>query len=402
MKETFAELLSCDREYVLPTYGRDSMLVRGEGSKVWDFFDNEYLDFAMGISVCNLGHCHPAVTEALCQQAAKLVHCSNLFYNENQPRLAPVIARNSFDGKVFFCNSGAEANEGLIKFARRWGSRNGGRHEIICATRAFHGRTLTTLAATAKLQYREGFAPDMKGFVFAEYNQLEAVAAAINPCTVAILIEPIQGEGGVYPASAEFIHGLRQLCDEHNLLLLFDEVQSGMGRSGKYFAYQHYDVVPDGMSMAKALGNGFPMGAFEIGAEYGELFAPGVHGSTFGGTPLACATSLAVFKVMEEEKVLENVQAMSSYLFGKLKELQKRFSFIKDVRGMGLLVGVEVGDRVVALQTACKKRRLLTLTAGEGVLRLLPSLKVTAAEIDQACEILASALAYIERSQTNQ
>jgi len=395
MKETFAELLNLDREYVLPTYGRDTMLVRGEGSKVWDFFGNEYLDFTMGISVCNLGHCHPAVTRAISEQAAKLVHCSNIFYNENQPRLASVIARNSFEGKVFFCNSGAEANEGLIKFARRWGSRNGGRYEIICATHSFHGRTLATLAATATLKYREGFAPDMEGFVFAEFNQLEAVRAAITPRTVAVLVEPVQGEGGIHPASPEFIQGLRQLCDEKNLLLLFDEVQCGMGRSGKYFTYQNYDVIPDGMSMAKALGNGLPMGAFEIGAEFGELFAPGVHGSTFGGTPLACAASLAVFKAIEEEKVLENVQAMSAYLFARLNELKQQFSFIKDVRGVGLLVGIEVGERVLALQTACKKRRLLTLTAGEGVLRLLPSLKVTRAEIDQACEILASALAYV-------
>ncbi len=395
MKETFAELLNLDREYVLPTYGRDTMLVRGEGSRVWDFFGNEYLDFTMGISVCNLGHCHPAVTRAISEQAAKLVHCSNVFYNEYQPRLASVIARNSFDGKVFFCNSGAEANEGLIKFARRWGSRNGGRYEIICATHAFHGRTLATLAATAKLQYREGFAPDMNGFVFAEFNQLEAVRAAITPRTVAVLVEPVQGEGGVYHASPKFIQGLRQLCDEQNLLLLFDEIQSGMGRSGKYFAYQHYDIVPDGLSMAKALGNGIPMGAFEIGAEFSELFAPGVHGSTFGGTPLACAASLAVFKVIEEEKVLENVQAMSLCLFARLGKLQKQFPFIKDIRGMGLMIGVEVGERVVALQTACKKRRLLTLTAGEGVLRLLPSLKVTLPEIDQACDILASALAYV-------
>lgn len=395
MKETFAELLNQDREYVLPTYGRDTMIVRGEGSRVWDFFGNEYLDFTMGISVCNLGHCHPAVSKAIAEQAGKLVHCSNIFYNENQPRLAAVIAQNSFGGKVFFCNSGAEANEGLIKFARRWGSRNGGRYEIICATHSFHGRTLATLAATAKLKYREGFAPEMSGFVFAEFNQLEAIKAAISPNTVAVLVEPIQGEGGIHLARPEFMQGLRKLCDENDLLLLFDEVQSGMGRSGKYFAYQHYGIEPDGISMAKALGNGIPMGAFEIQAEYADLFAPGVHGSTFGGSPLACAAALAVFKVMEEEHVLENVQEMSSYLFARLKEFQKDFSFIRDVRGMGLLVGVEVGDRVVALQTACKKRRLLTLTAGEGILRLLPSLKVTRPEIDQACDILASALAYV-------
>lgn len=392
MKETFTQLLQLDRDFVLPTYGRELMLVRGEGAWVWDYYGNKYLDFGMGISVCNLGHCHPGVVQAITEQAGRLMHCSNLYHNEHQARLAATIAGLSFGGKVFFCNSGAEANEGMIKFARRWGSRNGERSEIICASNCFHGRTLATLAATANTKYREGFAPDMGGFVFAEYNNLDAVRNAITANTVAVMVEPVQGEGGVHMASKEFMQGLRQLCDEKNLLLLLDEVQSGMGRCGHYFAYQEFDIVPDAMSMAKALGNGFPMGAFTIRSEYGSLFAPGVHGSTFGGTPLACAASLAVFRAMEEEKVIDNVRQMSQCLLTKLNELKQEFPLIKEVRGMGLLIGVQIGDKVKELQAACQKQHLLVLTAGGGVLRLLPPLKVSKDEIDLACQRLREAL----------
>jgi acetylornithine/N-succinyldiaminopimelate aminotransferase len=394
MKETFKDLVHYDREYVLPTYSREILLERGQGSRLWDIYGNEYLDFTTGISVCNLGHCHPGVTAAIREQAGKLVHVSNLFYNEHQPRLAKVIAeRSGLNGKVFFGNSGAEANEGLIKFARRWGHQNGGKYSIICCNHCFHGRTLATLAATAKLKYREGYAPDMAGFTFVEFNNLSAVEAAITAETAAVLVEVVQGEGGVNPATADFLLGLRQLCDERKLLLLLDEVQCGMGRTGKYFSFQHYDFIPDGFSMAKALGNGFPMGAFCIQAQYGNLFSPGSHGSTFGGTPLACAAALAVFAALEEEQILENVQAQSKYFFQRLRVLQQRFPLIKDVRGLGLLVGVEVGTEAIAgLQKACLQRRLLTLSAGEGVLRLLPPLNVAQAEIDQACAILQSAL----------
>lgn len=390
--EDFECLVELDKSYVLPTYKRDMMLVKGQGSKIWDAEGNEYLDFGTGISVCNLGHCHPVVSRAIADQAGKLVHCSNLFYNELQPQLAAEIARNSFEGKVFFCNSGAEANEGLIKFARRWGSRNGGKYEIICAKQSFHGRTLATLAATANQNYREGFSPDLSGFAFAEYNNLAAFEAAITPQTAAILVEPVQGEGGVYPADKEFLQGLRKLCDDKNILLLLDEVQTGMGRCGSYFAYQKFDIIPDGISLAKALGNGFPMGAFQIKAQYADLFAPGVHGSTFGGTPLACAASLAVFKVLKEENVIENVQKMSTYLFDKLAKLKNKYSAIKALRGLGLLVGIEVGDKVSELQAACRKRQLIVLTAGNGVLRLLPSLLINEKDVDLACSIIDEAM----------
>ncbi|NLE55192.1 MAG: aminotransferase class III-fold pyridoxal phosphate-dependent enzyme, partial [Lentisphaerae bacterium] len=240
MTLTKDQLLAMQDQYVLKTYSRDTIMTRGEGSYLWDIDGKRYLDFAMGISVCNLGHCHPAVTKAICEQAAKLVHVSNLYQNENQPQLAKIIAEASFGGKVFFANSGAEANEGLIKFARKWGSRNGGRYEIICMNNSFHGRTLATLAATGRSKYRDGFQPDVQGFVFADFNDLDSIRAKIGPKTVAVLIEPVQGEGGIIPADKAFMTALRQLCDEHQLLLLLDEVQCGMGRTGKYFAYQHY------------------------------------------------------------------------------------------------------------------------------------------------------------------
>ncbi len=404
MRETFQDLVRYDREYVLPTYSRELLLERGQGSRVWDIYGNEYLDFSTGISVCNLGHCHPGVTAAIREQAGKLVHISNLFYNEHQPRLAKKISECSgFESTVFFCNSGAEANEGLIKFARRWGHQNGGRYAIICTNHCFHGRTLATLAATAKAKYREGYAPDMGGFAFAEFNDLSSVEAAITAETAAVLVEVVQGEGGVNPATREFLLGLRRLCDKRKLLLLLDEVQCGMGRTGKYFSFQHYDFTPDGFSLAKALGNGLPMGAFCLKAEYGALFQPGSHGSTFGGTPLACAAALAVFKALEEEKILENVQAQSRYFGALLRSLQPLFPIIKDIRGLGLLIGVEVGTAAIAgLQKACLRRRLLTLSAGEGVLRLLPPLTVTRTEIDQAGAILHDALAEITQTQPSQ
>ena len=389
MKETLAQLLQLDRDFVLPTYGRELMLVRGEGSRVWDYYGNEYLDFGMGISVCNLGHCHPAVTAAIQEQAARL-HCSTLSSQRVQVVWA-VIAGLSFGGKVFSATA-ARSPRGMIKPARRWGSRNGARSEIICASHCFHGRTLATLAATATAKYREGFAPDMGGFVFATYNDLQAVRDAINSNTVAVMVEPVQGEGGVHPASKEFLQGLRQLCDEKNLLLLLDEVQTGMGRCGHYFAYENFGIVPDAISLAKALGNGFPMGAFVIRSDYASLFAPGVHGSTFGGTPLACAASLAVFRTMEEENVIDNVRQMSRYLFARLEELKREFAMIKEVRGLGLLIGLQIGDKVKELQKACLDQRLLVLTAGEGVLRMLPSLKVSREEIDLACQRLRQAL----------
>ena len=390
-----------DAKYVLHTYNRSLAFVKGEGCRLYDTAGESYLDFTAGISVCNLGHCHPAVTAAIQAQCAQLVHCSNIFYNVNQPRLAEVISTHGIGGKVFFCNSGAEANEGLIKFARRWGSLHGGRYEIICANHCFHGRTLATLAATAKQKYREGFQPDMPGFRFAEFNDLESFRAQINEKTAAILIEAVQGEGGVHPATPEFLTGLRRLCDENNLLLLCDEVQCGMGRTGKLFAFQNYGIMPDGFSMAKAIANGLPMGAFCLKAEYADVFAPGLHGSTFGGTPLACAASLAVFETLLHGGVLESVPGKGQFLRQKLEELQVRHPSIKAIRSLGLMAGLAVGELVKTIPGACQKRHLLVLTAGEDVIRLLPPLTVTEAEIEEAIAILDSAIQEAEENKGN-
>ena len=386
-----AELRQVAEEYVLKTYAPSLVLVRGRGSWVWDAGGRRYLDFGTGISVCNLGHCHPRVTRAIRQQATRLMHVSNLFLNEHQPRLAKLIADNSFGGKVFFANSGAEANEGLIKLARRWGAEEG-KYHIITMEGSFHGRTLATLAATGQTKYRKGFQPDVVGFSHAAYNDLEAVKAAIRPETAAILVEPVQGEGGVRPAEPEFLRGLRALCDAQGLLLMFDEVQCGMGRTGHLFAYQSYGVTPDAMSMAKALGNGFPIGAFEVQRQFADVFQPGTHASTFGGTPLACAAAIAVLETFAAENVLENCRSSGALLMRRLGELRDRHATVRDVRGLGLMVGVELQDSVAPVMAAARERGLLVLNAGDTVLRLLPPLTVKPREVELAVRRLDQAL----------
>ena len=385
-------LLALENAHVLHTYNRNMVVTRGEGSYVWDGDGNKYLDFTSGISVCNLGHCHPRLTKVIAEQAAKLVHCSNYFINEYTPKLAQTIAEHSFGGRCFFGNSGAEANEGMIKFARKWGWLNGGRNEIICMDNSFHGRTLGTLAATGRSKYREGFGPDMQGFSFANLNDLDSVKALITDKTVAVMLEPVQGEGGVLPVERDFFRDLRKLCDEKKLLLLLDEVQCGMGRTGTYFAYERFGVKPDAMSMAKAIANGLPMGVFEVRQEYGDVLQPGNHGTTFGGNPLISAVACEVFKIMQEENIIENVRTQSMRLFNGLNELQKQHKFVRDVRGYGLMVGVEMDtkERMSKIYAACKAKGLLVLTAGESVLRLMPPLNVTAEQIDAGLEIIGA------------
>ena len=386
-----SDIMTLQEQYVLGTYSPSMRITRGSMSWVWDDTGRRYLDFGVGISVCNLGHCHPAVTEAIQRQAATLVHVSNLYYNNNQPRLASLIAQNSFGGKVFFCNSGAEANEGLIKLARKWGNERG-RNEIICMRNSFHGRTLATLAATGRAKYRKGFEPDMPGFTHVPFNDLTAVSEAVTPRTAAVLVEPIQGEGGVVPAERAFLAGLSSLCAESGILLMFDEVQCGMGRTGCYFAAQHYGVEPDAMSMAKALANGFPLGAFEVKEHLADVLAPGTHASTFGGNPLACAAGVAVFETFAREHVLDNCREMSIYLGGKLAELKKRHNRIREIRGVGLMVGMEVDGDVSGIMAKARESGLLILSAGENVVRLMPPLTVQPDEIDLAADILDQAL----------
>lgn len=390
--DLFENLSAKYQQYILPTYYVPQLLlVSGEGSWVTDDCDRRYLDFSSGISVCSLGHCHPAVTRAIQQQAAKLVHVSNYYLNEASPRLAEKLMQRGFDGKLFFCNSGCEANEGLIKFARKWGQPQG-KNEIIVMNNGFHGRTLATLAATGRPQYRQGFAPDMPGFKYVDFNDLEGLRSAIDARTCAVMLEPIQGEGGVLPANPDYLKAVRALCDQQNILLLFDEVQCGMGRTGEFYAFQSYGVTPDALSMAKAMANGLPMGAFLVARKYSDVLHTGDHGSTFGGNPLAAAAALAVQEVFDHENVLENCRKLGAYLVEQLKRITAEYDFVKDVRGRGLMLGVVLDCAPKALAQAAMKQGLITLCAGENVLRLLPPLNVTKAEADCALEKLAAAL----------
>ena len=379
------------RKYVMPTYAPKILFVRGEGARLWDADGREYLDFATGISVCNLGHCHPGVTAAVRKQAATLVHVSNLYMNEVMPRLAEKLIENCFDGVVFFANSGAEANEGMFKLARKIGNASG-RNEIISMDNSFHGRTLATLAATGRAKYRKGFEPDMPGFRQVPFNDIEALKNAVNDKTCAVVLEPVQGEGGILPADLEYLKQVRALCDEKGILLLFDEVQCGMGRIGTRFAWQSFGVEPDAFSMAKAIANGLPMGGFITKRKYADTLTPGTHASTFGGTALVSAAALAVQEAFDNEGVLENCREQGEYLRRQLGELGKKYPFVKGVRGMGLMIGVVLDREAATLAGLCLKRNRVVLTAGETVLRLLPPLNLTRAEADEGIGKIAAAL----------
>jgi predicted acetylornithine/succinylornithine family transaminase len=370
------------------------VLSKGQGAYVWSAEGRRYLDFAAGISVCNLGHCHPAVSTAIKAQVDRLVHVSNLYINELQPLLAEKLSRQGFDGVTFFCNSGAEANEGMIKLARKWGSEQG-KFEIITMTDSFHGRTLATLAATGRSKYRKGFAPDMPGFVQVPFNDITALEQAITDKTVAVMLEPVQGEGGIIPATKEYLKSVRELCTAKNILLMFDEVQCGVGRTGTFFAFQRYGVEPDVLSMAKALGNGYPIGAFMAKREYARVLVPGTHASTFGGTPLACAAAIAVLDTFEDEKILENCKKQGEYLMTALNRMAAKYKCIQAVRGSGLMIGIVMNCDVAAMIGKMLENGLIILSAGENVLRLLPPLTVGETEINQALEIMEREFAAI-------
>ncbi len=379
-------------KYVMETYARANLLfVRGEGTRLWDADGREFLDFAAGIAVCSLGHCHPAVTKAIQEQAAKLVHTSNLFLNEWQPRLAEKLITHGFDGGVcFFANSGAEANEALIKLARKAG-HDQGRYEIIAMNDSFHGRTLATLAATGRSKYRKGFQPDMPGFKFVDYNSIDAIREAVNEHTAAVMLEPVQGEGGIIPAAPGYLEAVRELCDQHGIMLLFDEVQCGMGRTGKFFAWQNSGVKPDALSMAKALGNGFPIGAMLASEKYAKVLTPGTHASTFGGTPLACAAACAVIDTFDREHILENVQTRSAYLMEKLSALSSKYPCVKGIRGLGLMIGVVMDRPSGPVLAILREKGMIALSAGETVLRLVPPLTVTQADCEKAVALIDEA-----------
>lgn len=380
------------RNYVMPTYAPKILFTRGQGARLWDADNREYLDFASGISVCNLGHCNPRVTEAIREQAGKLVHVSNLYMNEMMPRLAEKLITSGMDGVVFFCNSGAEANEGMSKFARKYGNATG-RNEIISMDNSFHGRTLATLAETGRAKYRKGFEPEVPGFKQVPFNDFAALEAAVSANTCAILLEPVQGEGGILPADAEYLKKVRALCDEKDILLILDEIQCGMGRTGYWYAWQKYGIKPDIMTTAKALGCGVPVGAFLMTEKVGQhSLTAGDHGTTYGGNPLACAAVAKVLELFEENNILEHVREVSAYLEEKLDSLAAKYDFITDRRGMGLMQGLVFDRPVAPVINAALENGLILINAGTNIIRFVPPLVITDADVDEMIEILDSCL----------
>ena len=396
---------------VVPSYSRfDLVLERGEGSYVWDVDGKRYLDLAGGIAVCSLGHAHPEITKALTEQSKKLVHVSNLYYSKPQGQLAERIVGHIAPGRVFFCNSGAEANEGLFKLARKFG-QDAARFEIITTTESFHGRTLAGIAATGQEKVKKGFAPEVSGFGQVPFNDLEAMRRAITKSTAAILIEPVQGESGVTIAKPEYLIGLRELCDEHNLLLLFDEVQAGHFRTGKFQSWQrileneNVGLLPDAVSMAKSLGGGFPIGAFWVREKFANVLGPGTHASTFGGTPLACAVGLKIFDVIAREDLARNARQTGEFLLRELQETQKRFrEIISAVRGFGFMIGVEFQSKFKAVEMVkeLQKRSILTVPAGTSVIRLLPALNLRKSEAEEGLRAIENLVVDLAKSEKEQ
>jgi predicted acetylornithine/succinylornithine family transaminase len=384
------EVFDTYKEYIMPTYTKSPLIfVKGKGSRIWDIHNKMYLDFFPGWGVCNLGHCHPKVMQAVRQQVSKLVFIPNNYYHINQAQLAKEIVYRAYPGKVFFCNSGAEANEAAIKFSRKFGQ---GRFEIITFENSFHGRTLGALAATGQKKYQEGFQPLPAGFKSVPFNDIEAVKNALTDKTVAIMLELIQGEGGVNVADKGFVLALREICDERKLLLIVDEVQTGIGRTAKMFCYQHYGITPDIMTLAKALGGGLPIGVMVVKKEIADILGPGMHASTFGGGPLISKAALAVLKAIQKEKILAYTQKMGEYLFLKLKGLKNKYKIIVDVRGVGLMAGVELSIEGKGIVEKCVEKGLLINCTHGKVLRLMPALNITKKEVDKAVGILQGVL----------
>ena len=407
--ETVRELFS---KYVVPTYTRfDLALARGSGSHVWDVNGRRYLDLGGGIAVCSLGHAHPEITATLAEQAQKLLHVSNLYYHEPQGRLAERIVRQLAPGKVFFCNSGAEANEGLYKLARKFG-HDEGRFEILTAHHSFHGRTLAGISATGQEKVKKGFEPMVPGFRHIPFNDLEAARNALSPATVAILIEGIQGEGGITPATAEYLLGLRRLCDEQKLLLLMDSVQCGHFRSGRFQSFQRVleatpgggPFLPDGVSMAKSLGGGFPIGAFWVRDRYADLLGAGTHGTTFGGTPLGCAVALKIFDIIERDGLADNARRTGEQLKAGLQHLVGQYpSVLRSVRGLGFMIGLELADKesIPAFRASDQTASIqfvnhlheagaLTIPSGAQIIRLLPPLNLSRSQAEEGIALIES------------
>jgi len=382
------EIIALYDRFVMNTYTRvPIVVVKGKGLKVWDLSGKLYLDFFPGWAVSGLGHCHPKVVSSVRECLKKIIHVPNNYYNIMQAKLAKKIIENSFDGKVFFCNSGAEANEAAIKLTRAYGNQRG-RNEIITFENAFHGRTLATITATGQEKYQRGFEPLVEGFRKVQFNDIDAFKNAITPKTAGVMLEPIQGEGGINVATKDFILSVRKACDENDLVLIFDEVQTGMGRTGKMFCFEHYGIKPDVMTLAKTLGGGLPIGAMVASKKFADVLRPGMHASTFGGSPVACSAALAVFEAIKREGLLLNAERMGSYLFARLEELKKKYPIIKEIRGKGLMIGVELTIEGKDIVRDAVKEGLLINCTHDRVLRLMPGLIVTKKEIDRAIYIL--------------
>ncbi|GAM08693.1 acetylornithine aminotransferase [Geobacter sp. OR-1] len=387
-----AQWIEKSDQYIMKTYGRYPIVpVRGEGCRVWDADDKEYLDFLAGVAVNNLGHCHPKVVKAIQDQAATMIHCSNYYQIPQQIELAELLCTNSFADKAFFCNSGAEANEAAIKLARKHSREthaNPERYEIITALASFHGRTMATVSATGQEKVQKFFDPLLHGFRYVPFNDAPALEAAITPQTCAIMLEPIQGEGGVVVPSADYFQAVREICNRHKLLLIFDEVQVGIGRTGKLFAYEHFGVEPDIMTLAKALAGGAPIGTMLARNEVAASFGPGTHGSTFGGNPLVTAAAIAAVRCILEDGILNRAEEMGEYLLGELEALGKKFPFVTDVRGIGLMIGMELSIPAGDIVKKGHERGVLLNVAQDKVLRFVPPLIVSKQDVNKMVAIL--------------
>ncbi len=391
--QTVAEL---SEKYLMNTYKRAPVaFASGQGARLTDVEGKTYLDFVAGIAVSILGHNHPALVAAIQQQAARVLHTSNLYLISEQARLAQWLVEHSALDRVFFCNSGAEANEAAIKLARKYASANGGRFEIIVAEHSFHGRTLAALAATAQPKYHEGFAPLPTGFLTVPWSDLRALESAVTPSTCAVMLEPIQGEGGLRFPSPGYLEGVRRLCDGRGLVLILDEIQTGMGRTGTLFAYEQFGIEPDILTLAKGLGGGVPIGAMLAKARVASSFQPGDHGSTFGGNFLASAAGLAVATTLDRERLPERAAETGAYLVEQLRTLSGSHPVITGVRGLGLMVAVELSIDAAPVVTACRERGLLVNAVQPTTLRLVPPLVITRSDVDEALRILDAALAAV-------
>jgi acetylornithine/N-succinyldiaminopimelate aminotransferase len=389
------DIMAASTAHELDVYARFPIaFVRGEGCRLWNAEGKVYLDMFAGLAVNNLGHCHPAVVQAVQHQAAALMHVSNLYYTEPAARLVELLCAHSFADRVFLSNSGAEANETAMKIARRYGSTHlGGRYEIIAAQGSFHGRTFATVTATGQEKHRVGFDPLLPGIRLVAYNDIDAIASAIGDTTIAILLEPIQGEGGVITPAPDYLQRVRELCDRHNLLLILDEVQVGLGRTGALFAHEHTGITPDIMTLAKALGGGLPIGATLTRDDVAATMTRGAHGSTFGGNPVTCAAAVRVLEVLLGEGVVDNAARMGVYLNERLCALAARFPMIRTVRGQGLILGMELDRPARPIVEACLEEGLVINATADCVLRFLPPLIISRDEIDDACTILGRVLA---------